>query len=112
MSTIKSEAERCLKCKVPGCSKGCPVSTPIPQIMTLFLQGKLQEAGQTLFENNPLSAITSIVCPHERNCTGHCILGKKGNPVEFYKVEQYISHFYLETFQPPYIKKMVRRLPL
>jgi len=57
-----------------------------------------------LFNNNPLSAVTSIICPYERNCTGHCVLGKKGQPVEFYKAEQYISRFYLETFQPPIIK--------
>jgi glutamate synthase (NADPH/NADH) small chain len=105
MSTIKSEAERCLKCKVPGCSKGCPVSTPVPQVFTLFLDGRLKEAGEMLFNNNPLSAVTSIICPHERNCAGHCALGKKSQPVEFYKAEQYISRFYLETFQPPLIEK-------
>lgn len=105
MSTIKSEAERCLKCKVPGCSKGCPVSTSVPQVFTLFLDGRLKEAGEMLFNNNPLSAVTSIICPHERNCTGHCVLGKKSQPVEFYKAEQYISRFYLETFQPPLIEK-------
>ncbi len=105
MSSIKSEAERCLKCKVPQCSKGCPVSTPIPQVMTLFLEGKLREAGELLFNNNPLSAVTSVICPHDRNCKGHCIMGKKGQPVEFYKIEQYVSRFYLETFQPPLIQK-------
>jgi glutamate synthase (NADPH/NADH) small chain len=105
MSTIKSEAQRCLKCKVPGCSKGCPVSTPVPQVMTLFLEGKMREAGEILFNNNPLSAVTSIVCPHDKNCKGHCILAKKGQPVEYCKVEQYISRFYLETFQPPVIEK-------
>ncbi|MCW4011116.1 MAG: NAD(P)-dependent oxidoreductase [Candidatus Bathyarchaeota archaeon] len=105
MSTMKAEAERCLKCKVPGCAKGCPASTPIPQVFNLFLEGKLKEAGEMLFNNNPLSAVTSIICPHERNCKGHCILGKKGQPVEFYKVEQYISRFYLETFQPPLVEK-------
>ncbi len=110
MSTIKSEAQRCLKCKVPGCSKGCPVSTPVPQVFTLFLDGGLREAGEMLFNNNPLSAVTSIVCPHDRNCKGHCILGKKGQPVEFYKVEQYISSFYLETFQPPLIKKNGKKI--
>lgn len=110
MSTIKSEAERCLKCKVPKCSKGCPVSTPTPQVFTLFLDGRLREAGEMLFNNNPLSAITSIICPHERNCTGHCALGKKGQPVEFYRAEQYISRFYLETFQPPLIERNGRKI--
>jgi len=71
----------------------------------LFLDGRLKEAGEMLFNNNPLSAVTSIICPHERNCTGHCALGKKSQPVEFYKAEQYISRFYLETFQPPLIEK-------
>ncbi len=105
MSTIKSEAQRCLKCKVPLCSRGCPVSTPTPQVLTLFLDGKLREAGELLFNNNPLSAVTSIICPHDRNCKGNCILDKKGQSIEFYKVEQYISRFYLETFQPPPIQK-------
>lgn len=105
MSTIKSEAQRCLKCKVPTCSKGCPVSTPIPTILTMFLDGKMREAGEVLFNNNPLSAITAMICPHDKNCKGHCILSKKGQPVEFYKVEQYISRFYLETYQPPIIQK-------
>ncbi|NLF89206.1 FAD-dependent oxidoreductase [Candidatus Bathyarchaeota archaeon] len=105
MSELKSEAQRCLKCKIPSCAKGCPVQTPIPQVFNLFLEGKIREAGELLFNNNPLSAVTSIVCPHDRNCKGHCILGKKGQPVEFYKVEKYISGFYLETYQPPAIQK-------
>jgi glutamate synthase (NADPH/NADH) small chain len=105
MSTLKSEAERCLKCKVPACSKACPIVTAVPQVFNLFLEGKLREAGEMLFNNNPLSAVTSIICPHERNCLGHCVLGKKSQPVEFYKAEQYISSFYLDTFQPPPIVK-------
>ena len=50
-----------------------------------------------LFENNPLSAICSIVCPHEKNCNGNCILGMKKAPVDFYKIEQYISGKYIEN---------------
>jgi glutamate synthase (NADPH/NADH) small chain len=76
----------------------------------LFLEGKLREAGELLFNNNPLSAVTSIVCPHDRNCKGHCVLGKKGQPIEFYKVEQYISGFYLETYQAPVIQKNGKRI--
>ncbi len=105
MSNIKSEAERCLKCKKPLCSMNCPVSTPIPEVMDLFLAGKVREAGEVLFKNNPLTAVTSIVCPHESNCFGHCVLGKKGAPVEFYEIEKYISYFYLDTFEVPEIKK-------
>lgn len=105
MASIKKEAERCLKCKKPQCSLHCPVETPIPQVMELFLDGKLEEAGKVLFYNNPLSAVTSIICPHERNCAGHCVMGIKSTPVEFYRVEEYISRFYLETMEIPEIEK-------
>ena len=72
---IMCEAQRCLKCKVPKCKKACPISTDIPTIMNLFLEGSEKEAAATLFKNNPLSAICSIVCPHENNCYGNCVLG-------------------------------------
>lgn len=92
---LLAEANRCLKCKVAKCKKACPISTDIPTIMNLFLEGNEQEAGKVLFENNPLSAICSIVCPHENNCNGNCILGLKKSPVDFYKIEQYLSGKYV-----------------
>ena len=96
MSDIISEARRCLKCKKPLCKEGCPVKTDIPLIMELFLDGKMDEAGKILFENNPLTAICSLICPHEKNCQGHCVLGRKGAPIKFHEIENYVSRFYLE----------------
>ena len=96
MADVIEEAKRCLKCKRPLCKEGCPVSTPINEIMQMFLDGKLDEAGEKLFANNPLSAICALICPHEKNCTGHCVLNRKGSPIKFYEVENYISTFYLE----------------
>ena len=92
---LLAEASRCLKCKVARCKKNCPISTDIPTIMNLFLEGKEAEAGETLFTNNPLSAICSIVCPHENNCNGNCVLGAKKTPIAFFKIEQYISGKYV-----------------
>ena len=82
-AALLAEANRCLKCKVPRCQKACPISTDIPTIMKLFLQGAEKEAGEALFRNNPLSAICSIVCPHENNCYGNCVLGVKRIPLPF-----------------------------
>ncbi len=96
MADILGEAQRCLKCKKPMCKEGCPVGTEIPQIMQMLLDGKMDEAGERLFENNPLTALCSRICPHEKNCMGHCVLNRKGTPIKFYEVEQYISTFYLE----------------
>lgn len=96
MSDIIQEAQRCLKCKRPLCKEGCPVRTEIPTIMNLFLEGKMDEAGKMLFENNPLSAVCSLICPHEKNCMGHCVLNHKNSPIKFFEVENYISTFFLD----------------
>lgn len=96
MSTaVINEAKRCLKCKNPLCKKGCPVSTAVPEMMSLFLEGKMHQAGEMLFENNPLSIVCSLICPHAKQCEGHCILNKKGTPIAVGTVEHYISDYYL-----------------
>lgn len=93
---IVTEADRCLNCKKPMCQQFCPVHTPIPQIIQMFRQGKIMEAGQALFENNPMSAVCSVVCNHEQQCAGHCVRGKKDTPVHFSSIENYISDMYLD----------------
>ncbi len=96
MEYLHSEAARCLKCKNPKCQKGCPIETFIPEVIRLFEENKIHEAGKLLFDNNPLSAITAIVCPHEDQCKGNCIRGIKGEPIDFPKIERYVSEKYLE----------------
>ena len=81
---IVEEANRCLGCKRAFCQiKGCPVQTPIPQVIDLFKQRRLEEAGELLFQNNPMSAVCSMVCNHSGQCEGACIQGRKGAPVHY-----------------------------
>ncbi len=91
---IIDEAKRCLQCKVPLCRKGCPIQTDIPTVIKLLLDCQLDEAGRILFENNPLTTVCSLVCNHEKQCEGHCVLGRKGAPVHISAIEQYISMTY------------------
>ncbi|MBQ6969997.1 MAG: NAD(P)-dependent oxidoreductase [Synergistaceae bacterium] len=93
---IVTEAERCLQCKNPLCQKGCPVHTPIPEVIKLFKEHKLMEAGEMLFSNNPLSLVCSAVCNHAKQCAGNCIRGRKDSPVHFSSIENYISDMYLD----------------
>lgn len=93
---IINEARRCLNCKNPSCQKGCPISTPIPEVIRTFLDGDIDKAGTLLFENNPLSLICSLICNQEKQCEGHCVLGKKSSPVLFSEIENYISDAYFE----------------
>ena len=94
---IVEEANRCLGCKRAFCQlKGCPVQTPIPQVIDLFKQRRLEEAGELLFQNNPMSAVCSMVCNHSGQCEGACIQGRKGTPVHFSSIENYISTAYFD----------------
>ncbi len=93
---MNTEAQRCLLCKKPKCAlEGCPVHTPVPECMLLYRQGKLAEAGEMLFRNNPLTAVTSQVCDWKQFCYGHCVLNVKLAPVRWYEIEQEISTAYL-----------------
>ncbi len=91
---VMEEANRCLGCKVPQCQKGCPIATPIPEVIKLLKAGELDKAGRMLFENNPLTTVCSLICNHEGQCEGHCVLGRKGTPVHFSVIENYISSTY------------------
>lgn len=89
---VLAEANRCFECKKPMCQlNGCPIHTPIPQMIHLLKEGKLREAGNMLFANNPLSVICSLVCNHQAQCEGNCIQGKKGQPIHISSIENYIS---------------------
>lgn len=91
---VLDEANRCLQCKKPTCQEGCPINTPIPKVISLLKNNQLDEAGKILFENNPLTTICSLVCNHEKQCEGNCVLNKKGSPVHFSAIENYISMAY------------------
>ena len=42
---VMDEANRCLGCKNPQCMQGCPIHTPIPKVIALLKENKLNEAG-------------------------------------------------------------------
>lgn len=94
---IVEEANRCLGCKKAMCQlRGCPIHTPIPQVIDLFKQKKIDEAGALLFENNPMSAVCSIVCNHSSQCEGACVQGRRGTSIHFSSIESFVSSAYLD----------------
>ena len=41
---VMDEANRCLNCKKPMCMEGCPIHTPIPTVISLLKEGKIDDA--------------------------------------------------------------------
>lgn len=88
-----AESKRCLNCKKPTCRTGCPIENEIPDFINQLSKGNLGEARAILARKTNLPAVCGRVCPHEKQCEGHCILGKKGNPIKIGKLEQFIADF-------------------
>ena len=109
---VLSESKRCLQCKKPLCKIGCPVNTPFNEVVKLLLDGDIVDAGEMLFNNNPLSAVCSLVCPHEKQCEGSCVLGKKGDAIKVGMVENYISEYYLNYVDIKPIKKLNKKVAI
>lgn len=102
---VINEAKRCLNCKKPMCRTGCPINTPIPDMIHTFLEGDITKAGEMLFSNNPMSIVCSLICNHENQCEGHCVLNKKGAPVQISSIENYISENYFDKLNFKNIEK-------
>ncbi len=97
LETAKREAERCLQCKKPVCREGCPIHNDIPEFIRLIREGKIEEAYWVDRATNSLPSVCSRVCPHEFQCEGSCIRGKKGEPVAIGMLERFLTDWMVEN---------------
>lgn len=87
------EAQRCLKCKVPSCTKGCPIGNQMPLWIGELAKGNFGNAMHIINEKSNLPAVCGRVCAHERQCEGHCVLAKKGESIHIGKLERFVADF-------------------
>jgi glutamate synthase (NADPH/NADH) small chain len=87
----QTEAARCLNCKKPMCSQGCPVEVDIPSFIAKIKEGDFEAAIAKIKEKNSLPAICGRVCPQESQCESRCVLGKKGEPVAIGALERFVA---------------------
>lgn len=85
------EANRCLQCKKPTCIDGCPLNNNIPAFIRLLRDRKFEDAYWKVRETSTMPAVCSRVCPHEFQCEGSCVRGKKGEPVAIGMLERYLT---------------------
>lgn len=88
-----NEARRCLNCKNPQCKAGCPISNDIPEFIGAISQGNIGEARNIIARKSNLPAVCGRVCPHELQCEGGCILGKKGEHIKIGLLERFVADF-------------------
>jgi glutamate synthase (NADPH/NADH) small chain len=72
----REEASRCLGCKKPFCTEGCPVAIDIPGFIKCIVEGDFAAGVKKIKETNALPAVCGRVCPQEDQCEKVCVLGK------------------------------------
>ncbi|GAB6158165.1 NAD(P)-dependent oxidoreductase [Desulfotomaculum varum] len=88
-----TEARRCLNCAKPLCRTGCPIDNDIPGFIHALAKGNIGEARDIIAKRSNLPAVCGRVCPHEKQCEGHCILAKKQQGIKIGKLERFIADF-------------------
>ena len=89
---IESKANMCLNCNNKPCSKkGCPLNNDIPLFISAIKEGDYKKAYDILCETTVLPAICGRICPHYKQCTGSCVRGIKGNPVNIGDLEAFVG---------------------
>jgi glutamate synthase (NADPH/NADH) small chain len=89
--TARREAYRCLQCPAAPCQKACPLHNDIPGALRLLEQGDVLGAAAVFRRTSNLPEICGRVCPQERLCEGHCVVGKHAPPVQIGKLEFFVS---------------------
>ena len=92
----KIEAERCIQCPAAPCQKACPVHNDIPGSFWLLEQGDFEGAADVFRETSELPEMCGRLCPQERLCEGHCVVGKNALPVAIGKLETFITEWQRE----------------
>ncbi|MGE3960261.1 MAG: NAD(P)-dependent oxidoreductase [Dehalococcoidia bacterium] len=91
--TARIEAERCIQCPAAPCQKACPVHNDIPGALWLLEQGDFNGAANVFRETSELPEMCGRLCPQERLCEGHCVVGKNALPVAIGKLETFTTEW-------------------
>ncbi|MDA0364578.1 MAG: NAD(P)-dependent oxidoreductase [Chloroflexi bacterium] len=92
-STARAEAMRCIQCPAAPCQRACPVHNDIPGAFWLLEQGDFSGAADVFRETSELPEMCGRLCPQERLCEGHCVVGKNALPVAIGKLETFATEW-------------------
>jgi len=85
------EASRCLQCKKPKCTEGCPASVNIPLFLKHIKEDEPVKASEVIRQTNNLPGVCGRVCPQEEQCEQSCILSKSEKAIKIGYLERYAA---------------------
>ncbi len=93
---IEKFANRCFGCSRKPCHFGCPLKNEIRDFIQLVKEKKIEDACAILDNTTVLPSICGRICPHEKQCQGSCIRGKRTRPVQIGRIEAYLGDYAIE----------------
>ncbi len=96
-----TEADRCLLCHDPPCSKGCPAETDPGSFIRKLRMHNVTGAIRTIKTNNVLGGACGVLCPTPRLCEKECSATGLSRPVEIGRIQRaLVEHAWAIGFQP------------
>jgi NADPH-dependent glutamate synthase beta subunit-like oxidoreductase/ferredoxin len=90
--------------KTSPCGAACPAGEDIARIEMLLSRNLIQQAWETILEENPFPAVCGRVCFH--NCEDACNRGQMDDPVAIHHLERFIGDAAISTTEIPEIKTL------
>lgn len=85
-----AEAERCLLCYDPPCTKGCPAQTDPGRFIRKLRMRNVSGAIKTVKHNNILGGACGVLCPTSRLCEKECCSSGIGRPIQIGKLQRFL----------------------
>jgi NADPH-dependent glutamate synthase beta subunit-like oxidoreductase len=86
----QAEADRCLLCHDPPCSKGCPAETDPGTFIRKLRLRNVTGAIRTIKRNNILGGACGVLCPTPRLCEKECSATGIGRPIEIGTIQRWL----------------------
>jgi dihydropyrimidine dehydrogenase (NAD+) subunit PreT len=103
-----AEAERCLLCHDPPCSKGCPAETDPGAFIRKLRLRNVKGAIRTIRTNNALGGACGVLCPTARLCEKECSATGIVRPIAIGKIQRFLVEHSWEIGFEPIAKKALR----
>jgi NADH-quinone oxidoreductase subunit F len=95
----------CEKLYLSPCENSCPLHMRIPGFLQLLQEGRLEDAAEMIWLDNPLPSSTGRICQHP--CENRCRRNDVDGPLNMREVHRYIADI---TLHGDVLQSVTRRL--
>ena len=94
LSQAKVEADRCLYCYDPPCTRACPTHIDVPAFIKKIASDNMVGSARVIFDANPIGATCARVCPTSALCEGACVENTLlHKPIEIGRLQRYATDY-------------------